>query len=101
MDKREKEFRVLLAKLRKLNPILREKYHISKLEVFGSYIHYEQGKTSDLDLLVTFSQEPSLFTFIEIENFLTDQLGIQVDLVMRNALKPAIGKRILQETLLV
>ena len=54
-----------------------------------------------MDILVTFSETPSLFKFIELENFLSDNLGIKVDLVMRDALKPAIKKRILSEVIKV
>ncbi len=101
MDEKEKELSILLEELRKHFPILKEKYHLLTLEIFGSYLRAEQDKTSDLDLLVTFSKVPGLFTFIEIENYLSDLLGVQVDLVMRDALKPALGARILQETLAV
>jgi predicted nucleotidyltransferase len=38
--------------------------------------------------------------FIELENYLTDLLGIKVDL-MRDALKPTIGKQILSEVVQV
>jgi predicted nucleotidyltransferase len=40
---------------------------------------------------------PGLLKFIELENYLTDLLGIKVDLVMQENLKPRIGKRILRE----
>jgi len=32
-----------------------------------------------------------------MENYLSDLLGVKVDLVMQSALKPRIGKRILSE----
>ena len=57
----------------------------------------EQQADSDLDLLVTFHEPPSLLKFIELENYLSDLLGVKVDLVMQSALKPKIGKRILSE----
>jgi predicted nucleotidyltransferase len=38
-----------------------------------------------------------LLRFIELENELSDELGVKVDLVMREALKPRIGERILEE----
>ena len=69
------------------------------LEVFGSYVRDEQRKDSDLDILVTFQEAPSLLTFIAIENYLSDLLGVKVDLVMKNSLKPAIGKNILREAI--
>ncbi len=39
----------------------------------------------------------SLFDFIDIENELSDLLGVKVDLVEKKGLKPYIGKRILSE----
>ena len=83
--------------LRRELPSLEERYQISSLGVFGSYIRNDQRPDSDLDLLVTFRQPPSLLRFIELENYLSDLLGVKVDLVMKDTLKPRIGKRILQE----
>ena len=39
---------------------------------------------------------PDLLQFIELENYF-DLLGLSVDLVMRSALKPNIGERIIAE----
>jgi len=91
----------ILEELRQLLPLLLERYSIETLGVFGSYVRQEASPTSDLDLLVTFSDPPGLIKFIELENTLSDYLGIRVDLVMKDALKPAIGKRILEEVLLI
>ena len=85
------------TKLRELMPVLRQKYHVRTLEVFGSYVRGEAREVSDLDLLVTFEKTPTLFQFIELENFLTDVLHVKVDPVMKSALKPRIGKFILRE----
>ena len=67
--------------------------------MFGSYVSSEQKKGSDLDVLVTFKEDPSLLTYIAIENYLSDLLGIKVDLVMKDSLKPKIGQQILQEAI--
>lgn len=83
--------------LRQLLPELAQKYHVSSLEVFGSYVRGEQTPASDLDVLVTFSKTPGLLQFISLENFISDLLGVKVDLVMKTALKPHIGRRILSE----
>jgi uncharacterized protein len=83
--------------LRQHLPELREKYSVSYLGIFGSYIRGEQTKDSDLDVLVQFDKKPGLLKYIELENYLSDLLGIKVDLVMKSALKPNIGKRILNE----
>lgn len=78
-------------------PILREQYAVATLEVFGSYVRHEEKKDSDLDILVTFNKAPSLLKFIRLENYLSDLLGIKVDLVLKDSLKPVLGKRILRE----
>jgi predicted nucleotidyltransferase len=82
-------------------PTLIEQYQIESLGVFGSYVRQEQGPDSDLDILVTFSEPPGLIAFIALENHLSDLLGIQVDMVMQEALKPHLGQRILREVVLV
>lgn len=87
----------LSTKLKDMLPALKNQYHVSTLEVFGSFVHGNQTKNSDLDLLVTFNEVPTLFKFVALENYLTDTLGIKVDLVMKDSLKSAIGKRILEE----
>jgi uncharacterized protein len=89
----------LLKALRRELPLLTERYGVETLEVFGSYVRAEQKADSDLDILVTFREAPSLLTFIAIENYLSDTLGVKVDLVMKDSLKPAIGKIILNEAM--
>ena len=83
--------------LRHQLPILRAKYHVRYLGVFGSYVQGNPKKTSDLDVLVDFTEAPSLFEFIQLESDLSALLGIKVDLVMKSTLKPLIGKHILRE----
>ena len=89
----------ILEELRQQIPMLAERYSVDTLEVFGSYVRSEQQKDSDLDILVTFKEVPSLLTFIAIENYLSDLLGVKVDLVMKDSLKPKIGQQILRETI--
>ena len=87
----------LLTRLRAHLPELAARYHIATLGVFGSYLRGEQRPDSDLDLLVEFLEPPTLFDFVRLENELSALVGIPVDLVMKSALKPAIGRRILEE----
>ena len=86
-------------RIRKFMPILRDKYSVTELGVFGSYARGDQKSDSDLDILVSFEEAPSLFTFIELENFLSDRLDVDVDLVMRKALKHNLQKPILNEVI--
>ncbi len=84
--------------LRQHLPELQARYGVKSLGIFGSYVRGEARKNSDLDVLVEFGDKPlSLFGFIGLQNYLSDLLGIKVDLVERKGLKPAIGQHILAE----
>jgi len=74
-----------------------ERYGIKEIGIFGSYARGEQDRQSDVDILVDFSRSLSLLEFVHLENELSELLGIKVDLVMKTALKPRIGKHILEE----
>lgn len=93
----QKDMEHLAELLRQQMPLLSERYRVKTLRMFGSYVRREQRPDSDLDLLVTFDRLPSLFKFIELENYLTDTLGVKVDLVLPDTLKPRIGQRIQSE----
>ncbi|HEY9751074.1 MAG TPA: nucleotidyltransferase domain-containing protein, partial [Allocoleopsis sp.] len=51
--------------------MLQEHYKVSELGIFGSYVRQEQTETSDVDLLVEFSEIPSLLKFVNLENYLS------------------------------
>lgn len=97
----QQDLTCLIEQLRQQIPSLAERYGVRSLGVFGSYVRREQTSNSDIDLLVTFDDTPSLLKFIELENYLTDLLGIRVDLVMEDALKPTLGQAIMNEVVMV
>ena len=78
---------------------LQENYKVKELGIFGSFVRGEQEETSDLDILVEFEEgaQIGLLKFIHLEQYLSGLLGVRVDLVMKSALKPRIGKRVLRE----
>ena len=80
-------------------PALRKRYGVRSLGLFGSYARNEQNSKSDIDILVEFDGSIGLLKFMELESNLSELFGRRVDLVMKSALKPRIGQRILQEVL--
>lgn len=91
----------IIAKLREHMFALRDKYRVKTIGVFGSYIRGDQKKKSDVDILVDFEETITLFEFVALERELSQILGRKVDLVMKTALKPRIGQRILKEVIYV
>jgi predicted nucleotidyltransferase len=80
---------------------LREKFKVKTIGVFGSYVRGEQKLSSDVDVLVEFNEPVGLFEFIKLENYLSDLLGVKVDLASKKALKPHIGEHIVQEVIMI
>lgn len=78
-------------------PELSEEYQVKEIGIFGSYVRGEDKEGSDLDILVDFKETIGLFKFVALERYLSQLLGVKVDLVMKSALKPRIGARILRE----
>ncbi len=83
--------------IRNIKPEMESHYGVQRLGLFGSYVREKQRKRSDIDILVTFNRDIDLFDFLDLREYLENQLHAKVDLVMESALKPAIGKRILSE----
>jgi predicted nucleotidyltransferase len=86
-----------------LNPVLKKNFSVDSIELFGSYVRGEQTEKSDLDILVTFSEPNNvdLFKFIELRLFLKDELGVDVDLIEKDTLKPRLKNQILEEAIQV
>ena len=77
-------------------PIL-QRYQIKKAAIFGSYAREEPQDGSDIDLLVELPDDASLLDYIHIKHELEAVLGISVDLVEFQAIKPGMKQRILAE----
>ena len=95
VQRRSPSLQVILAQLRSVLPTLRAKYGVVRLSVFGSAVRDEMDGGSDIDLLVEFERVPGFFKFVE----LSELLQRKVDLVMRPALRPRIGRRVLAEAM--
>ena len=96
-----KKLREIKKELKELEPLLQERFRVKKVAIFGSYLRNKQKSSSDLDILVEFSETIGLFDFVELEDFLTRKLGVKVDLVMKDALKLRIKNRVLHKAIYV
>jgi predicted nucleotidyltransferase len=72
-------------------PGLAEKYGVSEIGVFGSVVRGEAREE--------FDRPTDFIAFMNLLYYQEDLFGTKVDLVMRNALKPRIGKHILNEVM--
>jgi predicted nucleotidyltransferase len=79
---------------------LEEKYKVKEIAIFGSYTRGDQDEDSDIDILVDF-REPVGFLFIHLADYLEEILGIKVDLLTPDAIKPNRQKYIMEDLVYV
>lgn len=102
MERRRRTLSDVVEALRVHQPGLRQRYGVTSIAVFGSWVHDSVRPESDVDLLVEFDDRPvSLFQFVALRDELSDLLGVSVDLVEKDALRPGIGARIINEAVYV
>jgi predicted nucleotidyltransferase len=80
---------------------LKDRFGITSISVFGSYVRGDQTRKSDLDLLAEFDGVPSLMRIIRAEEYLAERLGVKVDLVYGRGLKGGFRKEILSSAVVV
>ena len=69
---------------------LERDFKVKSIKVFGSYAEGRQNENSDLDLIVDFSETPTYFDIIELEDYLSNIIGIKVDLLTKEGISPHI-----------
>jgi len=81
--------------------LFRDKYHIRRIGLFGSYARGEQNNNSDLDLLIEFEENTQdLYELkLQIKDFFKTRLGLEVDICREKYIKPRIKKAILKEAI--
>lgn len=70
---------------------------VRTLALFGSVARNEASRKSDIDILIDFDAKQGMFAFVGVKHYLEELLHCDVDLVTKNALHPALKKRILRE----
>jgi predicted nucleotidyltransferase len=89
----------ILSFLTQNRKLFRDKYHIVRIGLFGSYARDEQNSSSDIDLLVEFEENTQdLYELkIQLKEFFHIQLGVDVDICREKYIKPRIKNTILKE----
>lgn len=95
---KNKRLAEIIKKIKRLRGEIRKKYRAEVIGIFGSYVRGEQKEESDLDVLVKFNNEATLFDFVGLIIFLEEKLGIKkVDVVPYDAVREELKERIFKE----
>lgn len=97
MDTKEiqKNVRATLAKA----PLVQKK--VRSISLFGSYLHGQATKDSDVDLLVELAEPVGFFELARIQTLMENGLERKVDIVTTQSLSPYFRDAVVREAKLV
>lgn len=79
------------------NMIEIEKFHVSKIALFGSFAREEPNDRSDMDILVEFENgQETLDNYMDLKFYLEELFDKKVDLVIFNSIKPSLKPSIMR-----
>ncbi len=85
-------------KMKEKKVYMKDFFHIKEIGIFGSFVREEQIISSDIDVLVEFDKgHKDFFNYMRLKYYLEELLGRNVDLVIKNAVKPRLRDRIFSE----
>lgn len=77
-----------------------DKFHISKMGVFGSFVRNEQNAESDVDILVEFEEGQETFdNYMDLKFYLEELFDREVDVVIINSIKPSLKNAIMRSAI--
>ena len=91
----------ILSKLREMKPVIKERYKVSNLELFGSYVKKTENSNSDIDILVEFEETADLFDLIRLSQFLEKELNSKVDIIPKQSLKEELKEEVFKEAIAI
>ena len=78
-----------------------KKFKVRDIGLFGSVVRGDQKQSSDIDVLVDFTDDADLFDFVGLGIFLEEKLGQKVDVVPKKSLRKELRDRVLKEVVTV
>ncbi|MEN6326225.1 MAG: nucleotidyltransferase family protein [Syntrophomonas sp.] len=77
------------------------KFGVKSIRIFGSVARGENLQTSDIDLLVDFNEDASLFDLINLKLELEEIYKKKIDIVTINSLHPSMASQVMDEAVLL
>lgn len=91
----------IISTLNSFRENIRKEYKAEVIGLFGSYVRGEQKETSDIDIIVRFLDDASLFDLVGLADFLEEELKIKVDIVPIDTIRKEIKEDVLREAVYI
>ncbi len=80
---------------------IKQNFRAEVVGIFGSFARGEQKSDSDVDILVKFHKDATLFDYMRLSMFLQEKLGIDVDIVPQDTIREELRERIVKEAIFI
>jgi predicted nucleotidyltransferase len=85
------------SQLETLKPVLKKRFNVETIDIFGSFARNEATEKSDVDLLVSYSTtDYDYFTIFRLRNYLKRKLHLKVDIITKEFLNKNIKDEVLK-----
>lgn len=85
----------VVAYLKKNKRYLHDRFGITAIGIFGSFVRDEQTSSSDIDMVIEMEgSKKNIHTFMQLRRFLEKETSRKIDLGFEHSLKPAIREKI-------
>jgi uncharacterized protein len=81
--------------LKSKKDLLYDRFGVTRMGIFGSFVENEQTASSDIDMVVEFERaRKNIHSFLQLKRFLEKELSRKVDLGFEHCLKPIVRQSI-------
>ena len=81
--------------LKKNKRFLYERFGVTRMGIFGSFVQGDQAASSDIDLIVDIEKaRKNIHSFLQLKRFLEKELARTIDLGFEHSLKPVVREKI-------
>ena len=85
----------IVAYLRKNKGLFHDKFGVTRMGVFGSFVRHEQISSSDIDMVVEMETgKKNIHSFLQLKRVLEKDLAREIDLGFEQSLKPIVKERV-------
>jgi predicted nucleotidyltransferase len=88
--------------LKKNKRFLYDRFGVTRMGIFGSFVRGEQTASSDIDMIVDIEKaRKNIHSFLRLKRFLEKELEKKIDLGFEHSLKPIIRDKIKEQAIYV
>jgi len=85
----------IVAYLKSNKSFFYDKFGVTRIGIFGSFVRGEQTRSSDIDIIVEIEEgRKNIHIFLQLKRFLEKELEKKVDLGFEHSLKPIVRDKI-------